>query len=74
MQITDLKLLTGNKNRFECKLTDGTGSIRGFTSSDVGKLVAAGQIRDGGLVCLTQYACNAIGNGHKLVIAGAFAQ
>ena len=74
LQITDLKLLTGNKNRYECKVSDGSGSISGFTSSDVGKLIAAGQIRDGGIVCVTHYACNAIGNGHKLVIAGAFAQ
>ena len=70
MQITDLNLLVPNSSRYECTIKDGEGSISGVTTSDVGKQVAAGHIKDGSIILLRSYACNAIGSVHKLFITG----
>ena len=70
-QVTDLKLLGANKNRYECVVSDGQDSITGMTTIDTAKQVAIGAIRDGSLIRLTDYACNLIGTVHKLILAGA---
>ena len=70
VQVSDLKLLGANKNRYECAVSDGQTSITGVTTTEVAKQLSSGLIREGSLIRLTDYACNLIGTVHKLVITG----
>ncbi|BDA51382.1 Replication protein A 70 kDa DNA-binding subunit B [Coccomyxa sp. Obi] len=69
VQISGLVQVPG-KGRHECTLTDGKSSISGITNVDVSSKILAGDIKDGSLIEMTDYACNFINGQHKIILTG----
>lgn len=70
LQISGLRQMAG-RNRHECTLTDGRSIVGGVTGQDVTAKIMAGEIKDGSIIEMTDYACNFINQEHKIVLTGA---
>jgi hypothetical protein len=69
-QLLDLKQNAASKWAF--RAVDGSGaSMDGVLASQVARALQSGELRvkDGDVVRVTGYACNSIGDAHKLVIS-----
>jgi hypothetical protein len=70
VQISGINQLKTNKNRYECTLSDGRISIGAITGTDVATKIATGDIKDGSIVEMVDYACNTINGVPKIVVTG----
>ncbi len=52
-------------------LSDGKSSVGGVTGQDVTAKIISGEIKDGSIIEMTDYACNFINQEHKIVLTGA---
>lgn len=68
MQVTEIKQIKGD--RFECTLSDGKTSISAVTARGVAPKFTAGEIRDGSIIEMTDYACQHVNDVYKIVITG----
>ncbi|KAK9902800.1 hypothetical protein WJX75_006399 [Coccomyxa subellipsoidea] len=69
VQISGLRQMAG-RNRHECTLTDGRSIVGGVTGQDITAKIMAGEIKDGSIIEMTDYACNFINQEHKIVLTG----
>lgn len=70
LQISEIRQMPG-RNRHECTLSDGKSIIGGVTGPDVTAKINAGDIKDGTIIEMTDYACNFINGLPKMVVTGA---
>ncbi len=68
-QISGLVQVPG-RGRHECALSDGKSTISGITNLDVSSKILAGDIKDGSIIEMIDYACNFINGQHKIILTG----